>query len=427
MTSPPSAPAGQSDTRHLTVPGGPAEHARSQDPRGRAAAGFWIVGYLFAATMAFTTLPAPLYVLYQARDHFGSAMVTVIFAAYAAGVVLSLITVGHVSDWLGRRPMVAVAVAINMAAGLLFLTWPTVPGLLVGRVISGVSAGLLTATATAFLADLHAAARPGASQARAEVVAAAVNLGGLGAGALLAGVLAAYAGLPLTLPYLVSEGLMIAGAIALLVVPETVPRPEHRPRYRPQRVRVPAGQRPLFYAAGLAAAVTFALFGLFTSLAPGFLSGTLHQPSHALAGAATFVVFGAAAAAQIWVGRLPVSPGRQAVLGLSALAAGLAAVTVAVWLSSLALFLIGGVIAGAGAGAAFKNSIARALAVAPDGARGETLAALFVAAYLGLTVPVVGLGIATQMLSTRAAVLGFAVVLIVVAGLVSRRLAAERS
>ncbi|MHB1432690.1 MAG: MFS transporter [Streptosporangiaceae bacterium] len=427
MTPAASAPAGRPDAGHLTVPGGPADQAQSQSPRGRAAAGFWIVGYLFAATMAFTTLPAPLYVLYQARDHFGSAMVTVIFAAYAAGVVVSLLTVGHVSDWLGRRPMVAVAVAINMAAGLLFLAWPTVPGLLVGRVVSGVSAGLLTATATAFLADLHGAARPGAPQARAEAVAAAVNLGGLGAGALLAGILAAYAALPLALPYLVSEGLMIAGAIALVLVPETVARPEHRPRYRPQRVRVPAGQRSLFYAAGLAAAVTFALFGLFTSLAPGFLSGTLHQPSHALAGAATFVVFGAAAAAQIWVGRLPVSPGRQAVLGLSALAAGLAAVTAAVWLSSLALFLVGGAIAGAGAGAAFKNSIATALAIAPEGARGETLAALFVAAYLGLTVPVVGLGVATQMLSTRAAVLGFAAVLIAVAGLVSRRLATQRS
>ena len=83
---------------------------------------------MFAVTTAFTTLPAPLYVLYQARDHFGSALVTVIFAAYAAGVVASLLTAGHVSDWLGRRRMVAAAVGINMAAGLVFLAWPTVFG-----------------------------------------------------------------------------------------------------------------------------------------------------------------------------------------------------------------------------------------------------------------------------------------------------------
>ena len=95
---------------------------------------------MFAVTTAFTTLPAPLYVLYQARDHFGSALVTVIFAAYAAGVVASLLTAGHVSDWLGRRRMVAAAVGINMAAGLVFLAWPTVFG---AAALAQMSAGRL--------------------------------------------------------------------------------------------------------------------------------------------------------------------------------------------------------------------------------------------------------------------------------------------
>jgi len=389
--------------------------------RRGAGAGFWIVAYVFAVTMAFTTVPAPLYVLYQARDHFGAAMVTVIFAAYAAGVVASLLLAGHVSDWLGRRRMVAAAVGINMAAGLVFLAWPTVAGLLAGRVVSGISAGLLTATATAFLAELHSSSRPGAPSARAELVSTAANLGGLGFGALLAGFLAEYTASPLSLPYLVAEGLMLAGAIALTVVPETVARPDPRPRYRPQRVRIPAGQRQMFYAAGLAAAAAFALFGLFTSLAPGFIAGTLHQTSHAVAGLSTFIVFGAAALANISVGRLPLSRDGQARLGLGLLAAGVAAVTAAVWLPSLPLFLAGGVIAGAGAGAAFKTSITTVLSIAPDGARGETLAGLFVAAYLGLTVPVVGLGIATQLVTTRTAVLGFAAILIASAVAVSRR------
>ena len=218
---------------------------------------------------------------------------------------------------------------------------------------------------------------------------------------------------------------MLAGAIALAAAPETVVRPDPRPRYRPQRVRVPAGQRPVFYAAGLAAAAAFALFGLFTSLAPGFIAGTLHESSHALAGLATFIVFGAAALAQISAGRLPLSRGGQARLGLGLLAAGVAAVTAAVWLPSLALFLAGGAIAGAGAGATFKASITTALSIAPDGARGETLAGLFVAAYLGLTVPVVGLGIATQLVTTRAAILGFAAVLIAVVAAVGRRRSAS--
>jgi hypothetical protein len=275
--------------------------------------------------------------------------------------------------------------------------------------------------------ELHTSSRPGAPSARAELVSTAANLGGLGLGALLAGFLAQYTASPLSLPYLVAEGLMLAGAIALAVAPETVARPDPRPRYRPQRVRVPAGQRQLFYAAGLAAAAAFALFGLFTSLAPGFIAGTLHQSSHALAGLSTFIVFGAAALANISVSRLPVSRNGQARLGLGLLAAGVAAVTAAAWLPSVALFLVGGVIAGAGAGATFKTSITTVLSIAPAGARGETLSGLFVAAYLGLTVPVVGLGIATQFVTTKAAILGFAAVLIVAVAAVGRRRGASVS
>jgi MFS family permease len=385
-----------------------------------ARTGFWIVSYTFCVTMAFSALPAPLYVLYQARDHFGAIMVTVIFAAYAIGVAASLLLVGHVSDWLGRRRMVAAAVAVNMLSGVVFLAWPSVPGLIAGRVVSGISIGMLTATATAYLSELHTSARPAAPPARAEIAATAANLGGLGLGALLAGLLAQYAAAPLQLPYLVSEALMLAGAIALAAVPETVERPYPRPAYRMQRVAVPAAHRSVFYAAGFAAAGAFALFGLFTSLAPGFLAGTLHEHSHALAGLAAFVVFGAAALAQIAVSRRTLRS--QLGIGLSALAAGLVLVTVAVWLPSLAVLLAGGALAGGGAGAAFKGCISTVISIAPAQARGEALAGLFLAAYIGLTVPVLGLGIATQLLSTQTAVLGFAVALLAVVAAVSRRL-----
>jgi MFS family permease len=388
--------------------------------RRRHGAGFWIAGYAFAVTMAFSTVPAPLYVLYQARDHFAALMVTVIFAAYAIGVVASLFLAGHVSDWLGRRRIALLALAIGMLSGLVFLAWPSVPGLIAGRVTCGISVGMLTATLTAYLSELHAAARPGQPRARAEITAAAANLGGLGVGALFAGFLAQYAPDPLHLPYLVSEILLLAGALALAAVPETVTRPHPRPRYRPQRVSVPAEHRSQFYAVALAAVAAFALFGLFTSLAPDVLAVTLHIRSHALAGFATFAVFGAAALAQIAVSRMALR--RQLGLGLAALAAGLVLVTVAVWLPSLALLLIGGALAGGGAGAAFKGSISTVISIAPPQARGEALAGLFLAAYLGLAVPVLGLGLATQFVSTPTAVLGFAAVLLVVVAVVGRGL-----
>lgn len=410
-----SAPTSLAGRRQdITAESGPSRSA------SRHRRGFWLVGFAFLVTMAFSAVPAPLYVLYAARDSFGPLMITVIFAAYAVGVIASLFLAGHLSDRLGRRRMAVIAVSVNVASGVIFLLWPTVAGLLVARVVSGISVGMLTATATAFLSELDAAGRGGMSRRRAEIIATAANLGGIGFGALVSGFLAQYAGAPLVVPYLVFEVLMLAGVLALAFVPETVVRPETRSRYRPQRVSVPAEHRPAFYAASAAAAAEFALFGLFTSLSPGFIAGTLHDPSHALAGAATFAVFGAGALAQIVVSRAPLR--RQLASGLLALVLGLALITAAFWLASLALLLIGGIVAGGGAGAAFKGSVSTVLGVARPEARGEALAGLFLAAYVGLAVPVLALGLATQLLSARVAVLGFAVLLVGVVALVSRRL-----
>jgi hypothetical protein len=397
----------------VSPPARPARPARHRT-------GFWLVSFVFLVTMAFSAVPAPLYVLYAARDRFGPLMITVIFASYAVGVIASLFLAGHLSDWLGRRRMAVIAVAVNVASGVIFLLWPSVPGLLIARVVSGVSVGMLTATATAYLSELDASGRGGLPRRRAEIVATAANLGGIGLGPLVSGVLAQYAGDPLVVPYLVFEALMLAGLLALALAPETVTRPQARPRYRPQRISVPARHRQAFYAASAAAAAEFALFGLFTSLAPGFIAGTLHDTSHALAGMATFAVFGAAALAQIAASRLALRS--QLAFGLLALVVGLAVITVAFWLASLALLLAGGIVAGSGAGAAFKGSVTTVLGIARPEGRGEALAGLFLAGYVGLAVPVVALGLATQLLSGRVAVLGFAVLLVAVVALVSRRL-----
>ena len=413
MTVTTHLPAGLTGPRSRPQP-------RPETRSRRHNAAFWIVGYTFAVTMAFSALPTPLYVLYQARDGFSTFLITVIFAAYAVGVVASLFLAGHLSDWAGRRRMVLLAVLVNMLSGVLFLLWPATVGLIVARLVSGVSVGMLTATATAYLSELHAAARPGAGRSRSEIVATAANLGGIGLGPLLAGLLAQYLGHPLVLPYLVAEALMLIGAVALAVVPETAAVPPRRPAYRPQRVTVPAAQRPLFLAAATAAGVVFALFGVFTSVAPSLLAGVLHNDSHAVAGAVAFAVFGAGAAAQIVLSRA--ARRTQAGLGLAALIAGLAMVTAAAWLPSFWLLLAGGIVAGAGAGAAFRGTVATVISITPPQMRGEGLAGLFLGAYVGLAIPVVGLGVATLWVSLPTAVLGLAVALTAAVLPVARRL-----
>ncbi|HEY5319168.1 MAG TPA: hypothetical protein VIJ20_14355, partial [Solirubrobacteraceae bacterium] len=274
---------------------------------------------------------------------------------------------------------------------------------------SGLSVGAMTATATAYLADLHAARGSNTSGRRAELVATAANLGGIGFGPLCAGALAQFLPDPLVLPYAVFGVLALVLATAAVLAPETA-GVEDRPAYRMRRISVPAAGRRRFLAAAVGGMIAFALFGLFTSLAPSFLAVTLDRPSHALAGLAAFLVFASGALAQSLLSRLDAR--RLSAVGLALLPIGLVIVTAATWVPSLAAFLAGGALAGAGAGLLIKGGIDTVLDIAPPELRAEVLAAFFLASYLGISAPIVGLGLATQYVSARVSLIGFAAVLV---------------
>ena len=349
--------------------------------RLRHGAGFWVIAAAFLAVMAFSTIPTPLYALYQARDGFPTWVVTVIFAAYAVGVIASLFLIGHLSDWAGRRRMVLIAVLVEIVAAALFLVWNDVAGLIVARTLSGIGVGALTASATAHLSELRAVARPEEGPRLAGTVSTVVNTGGLALGPLIGGAFAQFLPAPLLLPY--------AGFLVLLAIVE---RAEERPAYRPQRISLPAEARGAFSAAAVAAFAGFAVFGLFTSLAPSVLAGTLHQTSHLLAGAVPFAVFAASAVSQIVFARL--SGRAQLVLALVLMLLGLGGLAAGVLVASLGVFIVSGVLAGAGVGLQFRSAIAAAASLAAPERRGEVLAAIFLVAYIGLALPVLLVGVA---------------------------------
>jgi MFS family permease len=337
----------------------------------------------------------------------------------------SLYLAGHVSDWLGRRRVALLAVLAEVVAALIFLFWPEVPGLLIARFISGVGVGILTATATAHLSELRKIARPDEDPSRSALISSMVNLGGLAFGPLIGGLLAEYVGRPIERPYEVFLVLLVISAVGIALVPETVERRETRPAYRPQRVALPAAAKPLFFASAAGAFAAFAIFGLFTSLAPTFLAGTLHHTSRLLAGVVTFAVFIAGAASQVVFVQL--SRTRQLQLGLAFMSAGLVGIAAGGLIPSLALFVIGGVVAGAGVGLVFRAAVATAAGLADSGSRGEVLAALFLIAYAGLALPVLAIGLGIALLPAEVALVVFAAIILVMvnaAGL--RMLAAHR-
>ncbi|MEV6301397.1 MFS transporter [Actinoplanes sp. NPDC051861] len=269
----------------------------------KAKPGFWAIAFAFLVAMAFSTVPTPLYPLYMARDGFSTFTVTVVFAVYAAGVVVSLLLAGHVSDRIGRKRILVPALALELVAALLFLSSTSLPVLLTARFLTGLGVGMITATATAYLQELHTLHRPGASRQRFEVVSTAANSGGLGLGTLVAGFLAQFVEAPLRTPYAIFVLLLSVSLLAVVRTPETVPPQAGTYRWRPQRIGM-HGDRVTYLAAAAGAFASFAVFGVFTSLAPGFVAGTLHHPSRLLAGAVVFAVFGSAAVAQTLTGRL---------------------------------------------------------------------------------------------------------------------------
>src|ERR1700741_4716685 len=142
-------------------------------------AGFAMVAFAFAVAMLGTTLPTPLYPLYQQRFGFSELTITVIFATYAAGVITALLLTGRMSDEIGRRPVLLAGLALSALSAIAFLVADGLPVLLVGRVLSGLSAGVFTGTATATLVDLEPHRR-----ARATLIATVANMGALGCGRL---------------------------------------------------------------------------------------------------------------------------------------------------------------------------------------------------------------------------------------------------
>ncbi len=360
----------------------------------------------FLVAMAFSVVPTPLWTLYQARDAFSTFAITIAFAAYAVGVLVSLFLVGHLSDRVGRRTILLPAIALELVAAVLFIVWNTLPGLIVARVVSGLGIGMITATATAFILELHSHAHPGSDRSRSDVVSTAANLGGLGFGAVAAGVLAQFVGQPLVTPFVVFLILLALAAIAIAFVPETVAASGERVAYRPQRIRVPATSRMLYFAAAVVAFGAFSFFGLATALAPAFVAGDLRVTSQAIGGLVVFLAFASAVGTQLVV--RSARQGTQVTIGIVLLVLGLAALTAGVWSASLALFIVGGMFAGGGAGVLFKTALLEGSKLAEPQFRGEALAGIFLFSYAGLIVPVVGLGIATLFLPIATALLAFA-------------------
>ncbi|AJT41724.1 MFS transporter [Psychromicrobium lacuslunae] len=337
-------------------------------------------------TLAASGAPSPLYVEYQHEWGFSPTILTTVYATYAAGVVVSLLLLGGVSDRLGRKPAILISFGLVLFSLLIFFFAPSVEWLYIARAVQGLATGVFTATATALLTDVE----PQHAAGHAATYNSAVQSTGIAMGALLACLGLALQTFPLQFPYAVLLIIGVLNLLALFGVRETVQNPQRlqwRFLVKVQKLALPAAARPEFATAVLVVVVAWSVAGIYLSLGGTISKQLFNSSSVWLPGLMVLLLQGFGGLISLLFRK--VSTHRATILALLALLIGLVIVVIGVGNASTPAFLIGNLVTGAGFGIGFMSSTRRISASAPSEQRGEVMAAYFISAYLAISVPTI--------------------------------------
>jgi MFS family permease len=391
----------------LSSNSGPAARSVNRVRLGRKSA-IVVVAYAFAFTMLGTTLPTPLYPLYKQSIGFGDFMLTVVFAVYAVGVLAALFFGGGLSDQIGRRRVIIPALVISGLSAVCFVFEAGLPLIFVGRILSGLSAGLCAGTATATLVDLE----PPAKRDQATLIATLVSMAGLGLGPLLAGVVSTAFGAPLRTVFIVDLVLLIPALIGLYLIAEPVRSTTQRPRLTPLKFALPSQVRAVFLPASLAGFAGFMVLGLITAVGPSALGQVLGVTNRAAVGAIVFSLFAGSAAGQILASAFT---SRRLPIGCALLALGMCVLIVGLEVPSLVALVVGCVASGLGQGISFRAAMEHIGEKAPHAQRGAIISLFYIILYAGISIPVVAVGVGAQFSSLQTAGTVCAIVVAVLA------------
>ncbi|MFF3442060.1 MFS transporter [Streptosporangium sp. NPDC002721] len=338
--------------------------------------------------MAAASAPTPLYAVYQGHWGFSSSVLTAIYAIYAVSLLVALLTVGSLSDHIGRRPVILGAVALETVAMVIFASADGVTALVAARVVQGFATGAATGALGAGLLD--------ADRTRGPLVNSATPALGLAAGSLGSSLLVQYLPAPTRTVFVVLIVAFVLQGVAILLLPESVGRRAGALASLRPHVSVPAGARRVLLLVTPITVAGWALGGFYLSLGPSLAREVTGSGSVVVGGLLVFALTISGTVAILALRSVPAPRAMRVASVLLALGVGVTLLGVNT--GSVALFFAGTVVAGLGFGAGFQGAARTLLPAAAPHERAGLMAAFYIVSYLAMGIPATVAGIVAGLL-----------------------------
>jgi MFS family permease len=379
--------------------------------RPTLAAGLALTGVAITFTSLYVAAGAltPLLVVYQDEWKLSGALLTLAFAAYAVGFLAAVLTLGSLSDRIGRRPVLLGALTVQMASNIMFLVAPGIGWVIAGRIVQGIAGGAAT---TAFTAALVEFAPPNRKRLGAILGSVGVT-GGLGLGSLLAGVAIQFTTSANAIVFVVLTIVTVLGMVVIGAAAESVPRAPGAVRSLIPRVANPPAARREFAATAPVLAAVWMLAGLSGGLAPSMVHSVFHLNSGLLNGLTGAVAPATSAIVGLAFARL--DPRRAMSIGIVAAIMGPIVIIGGALLASLGTMIVGQAIAGVGFGASFTAALRLIVPLVATNQRAGVVAGIYIVSYLAFGAPIVVAGQLTGALGPVPTVIWYSAVTIVLA------------
>jgi len=351
---------------------------------------FWFLAGLLGFFLFAASAPSPLYGIYARLWRFSPTTITSIYAVYAAGALAALLITGRLSDHLGRRPVVMVALLVQIGGMFAFITANSLGSLYLGRTLQGFATGIASGAISAWLVDVEPQQHPGLGSA----VSGIALLAGLGLGSFCSAILVQYAPDPLRLVFWLLAALYAVGFVAMIAIPDFVRRSPGALQSMRPRVGIPTAARQQFMSTAPTMIAIWALAGLYLSLGTALATTLSRSENRVVGGIVILALAGGGAIASAMVRH--VDPRTLILRGSLVVVAGVGLTLFAVLHSSAPGLYAGSLIAGLGLGAAFSGIIRSLGPLAPPEKRGALFAAVYIVVYVAISVPTIAAGIATS-------------------------------